>query len=343
MKEQFMNDNKEEGTRDRRQLVKTGVLAVVVVALHVAAIGGFFTIQGCGTVNKNEPRDVRPAPSPVMPPKASPQQRSTSRSALRPPVPVKPAPAYTASQNPKTYIVRKGDSLSRIASRVGVSARELAEINGIKNPNQIRIGQELVLPAYARGGTTAAPARKKASAPKKARSKAVASGNVYVVKAGDVLSRIAVRHGTTVRELREVNKLSTDKIIVGQKLVLPSGATAANTTKSTAKPAPARKVSSTPAAPAPKKQAPATVEKKQAPSEPLVVDEVVIEDVQQDNGAADEATLESAFYYTVGADDTFEKISYTFGLLQEDIINANNFSPEYELKPGEKILIPTGN
>ena len=46
-----------------------------------------------------------------------------------------------------TYAVASGDTLSAIARRNGTTARELARINAIKNPDRLRIGQKLRLPA----------------------------------------------------------------------------------------------------------------------------------------------------------------------------------------------------
>ena len=46
-----------------------------------------------------------------------------------------------------TYSVASGDTLSAIARRNGTTARELARINAIKNPDRLRIGQKLRLPA----------------------------------------------------------------------------------------------------------------------------------------------------------------------------------------------------
>ena len=45
----------------------------------------------------------------------------------------------------KTYTVRKGDSLSKIASRNGVSVKQLCRLNGIKTTTKIRPGQKLKL------------------------------------------------------------------------------------------------------------------------------------------------------------------------------------------------------
>jgi LysM repeat protein len=141
-------------------------------------------------------------------------------------VPEKPfreeAPTFREPELPmasKAYVVRKGDSLSRIADAHGVSMGELAAVNGIRNPNKIRVGQELTLPGGARQGF--APVR----TPARARRTPVkrSTGGTYTVKAGDTLSEIAAAHGTTVAALKSANGLKGNTIRVGQKLAI-SGA-----------------------------------------------------------------------------------------------------------------------
>jgi LysM repeat protein len=44
---------------------------------------------------------------------------------------------------------------------------------------------------------------------------------VYVVRPGDTLTRIANRHGTTVKALRVANGLKADRIVIGQRLWVP--------------------------------------------------------------------------------------------------------------------------
>jgi LysM repeat protein len=44
----------------------------------------------------------------------------------------------------------------------------------------------------------------------------------YVVKSGDTLSHIAKVHGTTIKALKAVNGLASDRIIVGAKLKIPT-------------------------------------------------------------------------------------------------------------------------
>lgn len=50
------------------------------------------------------------------------------------------------------YVIREGDSLSRIARNYGVSVGDLVRANGIRNPDLIRVGDRLVIP-----GQTARP------------------------------------------------------------------------------------------------------------------------------------------------------------------------------------------
>lgn len=48
------------------------------------------------------------------------------------------------------------------------------------------------------------------------------AGDSYQVKSGDTLEKIANAHATTVKALKELNNLATDRIRIGQKLKIPS-------------------------------------------------------------------------------------------------------------------------
>ena len=77
------------------------------------------------------------------------------------------APAVPAS-TPTGHVVESGDSLSAIAARYGVSTTALAAANGITNPNRIREGTRLAVPAatapsVALGGAESLPARLRSS------------------------------------------------------------------------------------------------------------------------------------------------------------------------------------
>lgn len=118
-----------------------------------------------------------------------------------------PAPAAPAAGG--TYTVRGGDTLSGIASRLGTTVNALAQANGLKSANLIYAGQTLKVP-----GTPAATPATPAAAP--------ATGSSYTVRAGDTLSGIASRTGTTVSALAQANNLRADGLIyAGQRLTVP--------------------------------------------------------------------------------------------------------------------------
>jgi LysM repeat protein len=52
----------------------------------------------------------------------------------------------TTTGGQQTYVVKRGDTLSQIAERFGVSTTDLAQANGITNPRLIYAGQQLIIP-----------------------------------------------------------------------------------------------------------------------------------------------------------------------------------------------------
>ncbi len=60
---------------------------------------------------------------------------------------VPPVVAMRPPSSQSTYEVRKGDTLTGIARRHGVSPEALATVNGIANPNRVRAGDRLVIPS----------------------------------------------------------------------------------------------------------------------------------------------------------------------------------------------------
>lgn len=59
------------------------------------------------------------------------------------------APDAGAAQGVTVYTVKKGDTLSQIAAKYGTTYQAIAAFNGIKNPNVIRVGQKIKIPASA--------------------------------------------------------------------------------------------------------------------------------------------------------------------------------------------------
>lgn len=57
------------------------------------------------------------------------------------------APDAGVAQGVTVYTVKKGDTLSQIAAKYGTTYQAIAAYNGIKNPNAIRVGQKIKIPA----------------------------------------------------------------------------------------------------------------------------------------------------------------------------------------------------
>ncbi len=101
----------------------------------------------------------------------------------------------------RVHVVRRGDSLSAIAARNGVSERELMRINGLRNPNYIFEGQRLVLVADgAAAEGTAAVGEAASAAVVAAAPREPAVVDAPVVAATDAAE---VRDTPAVRESRE--------------------------------------------------------------------------------------------------------------------------------------------
>lgn len=112
-----------------------------------------------------------------------------------------PSPKPDPTPTPmKTYTVKAGDNLSTIAVRYHTTVNELVRLNNIKNPNLIYPGQVLKLPSSSVEPT------------------------IYVVQAGDNLSKIAKKFNTNWKTIYNKNKnvigSNPNRIYPGQKLVI---------------------------------------------------------------------------------------------------------------------------
>lgn len=116
-----------------------------------------------------------------------------------------PTQAATGATQGQSYTVQQGDTLYSIARRYGLSYLELASYNNIVNPNLIRVGQVLRIPA---AGTVIQPQP--------------VTGTTYVVQPGDNLFRIALRYNMSYLYLASYNGISNpNAIYAGQVLRIP--------------------------------------------------------------------------------------------------------------------------
>jgi peptidoglycan DL-endopeptidase LytF len=226
------------------------IAVFTILAIHVVLLGALL-LQGCkrnnDTANKaSEPTNTfsqwTPPPLPPLetitntdtaPPPLPPFSETTTTSAP-PPVPPVPAPIdnipippprpeaalptgpTTTSPSGQEYVILKGDTFYLLAKKFRVSQQSIANANPTVDPRRLQVGQKIYIPA---------PAPSSSSSTSGESGTATAPGNqkTYNVKSGDNLTRIARRYGTTPRALREANSLTSDRIVVGQKLVIPSG------------------------------------------------------------------------------------------------------------------------
>ena len=97
---------------------------------------------------------------------------------------------------PSIYIVKKGDTLSKIASIYNLNYKYLAKYNNINNPNLIYPGQAIKIPNET-------------------------NSKIYIVKRGDDLTKIANMFNTTVNDLVTLNDIKKpDLIYPGQKIII---------------------------------------------------------------------------------------------------------------------------
>ncbi len=267
-----------------------------IVAVHGVMVGALMLSGGCGTTKQAPPAEV---PVVVMPP-------------VEPPV-VMPPPAPKMDLPParelstKTYKVKSGDSLSVIAKRFNVSRADLMKLNKISDPNKVRIGQKLTLPGYVNLNAPE-PVRKA----RKAAPAAVAGGSSYTVVSGDSLGGIAYRHKTTVKAIKQVNSMTSDRISIGQKLAMPKGTAAVS----------APEVAATEGSPAP-------------------VDEMAVAPVV---GASDAvapvvAPKSNEVLHVVEPNQDLNSIAMMYGVRAEEIIRLNSLTSP-DVRVGQTIKIP---
>ncbi|MDR2629237.1 MAG: LysM peptidoglycan-binding domain-containing protein [Puniceicoccales bacterium] len=107
----------------------------------------------------------------------------------------------------EVYVVQKGDTIYGIARKVKMSPATLMAINGLNKDSKLVVGKRLKI--------------EDGQAFRRPLPVTPAKTTVYTVQAGDSLSKIAHMHGITVKSLKETNDLSSDKLMVGQKLTIP--------------------------------------------------------------------------------------------------------------------------
>ncbi|WP_461829997.1 LysM peptidoglycan-binding domain-containing protein [Aquifex sp.] len=133
----------------------------------------------------------------------------------------------------KIYRVKRGDTLIGIAKKFNVSVSELKRVNRLKG-SRIYVGQKLKIPVRVTYTQDTKPPRERERyTPGKEVSKS-SGGRVcykvyhkkkiyirYRVRRGDSLIKIARKFGVSVRTIKRLNGLKSNRIYVGQRLKIP--------------------------------------------------------------------------------------------------------------------------
>jgi LysM repeat protein len=321
--------------------MKAKVSWLLVFVMHIAVLAGFSLTQGCKTAKAGDISQDQPA---VLPP--GPE--------ITTPVVVPPV-----SASEKTHSVQKGDTLSSIASSYGVSWKRLAEYNGITNPNQLKVGQELRIPGSSSPAVSSPSTKRTVPVSSRPVASAIKPGT-YVIQKGDMLATIAKRSGLTVAEIKAANDLKSDSLVAGKKLTIPKkgavakAAPAKATTAAPAKaaaaapaaalPAAAPLVDAAPAAPA--AATPAAVAAPAAPASAASTGAVTKAAAPAAAAAPASAAPVSkpasapVYEHVLYPGETLDDVARQYGSSQQEIMKLNSITDPSSIKPGTKLLVP---
>ncbi len=304
-----------------------------VLSLHIVAVCVFSLSQGCITTeSKGSGRGAgarhkgpwkhehkgKAAPQQAVAQQNAYPQESVQGSVYEPVIiesastTAAPAP-YVAPvvvpppSNSDTYIVQKGDMLSKIAVRFDTTTKTLISMNNLSNPDVLYVGQELRVPAGSRSSSSPGsyPSSSKPS---------VKKGGSYVIQKGDTLSGIAAAAGVSLADLRSLNNIKDDKIFAGETISIPSGGKV-----------PAKKQKT-----APEKAEPVSEVAEPAPAPMAAVDP------EDGNSMEVDAVMDHVVY----PGETLDDISRQYGVGKSEIMRLNNISDESAIKENQRLRIP---
>jgi membrane-bound lytic murein transglycosylase D len=157
-------------------------------------------------------------------PLAGPRVVTRDPNYVPPPLP----PISRADTQAGMHTVRKGETLSSIARKYGVTANDLANENKLSSKQRLTKGRRLWIPQVDDVAVVSKPvavSKPVTTVVSQSSSAAPASSSMqrvsYIVRAGDTLTRIAKMFSVEISQLLAWNKLhSANALVAGQKLVM---------------------------------------------------------------------------------------------------------------------------
>ncbi len=302
--------------------MRTPWLVGAIVLVHCMAVGIVLLMPGCGTPGRTGPRPGSPVEEEViLPPR--PADESEPQAGRKPSSTETGPEVRSWPQETSMYVVAKGDSLSKIAARFDVSMKKLMALNGITNPDIIKTGQTLVVPAGA--DTQDSPARPETRTSGTQGEGAVAGGQ-YVVQRGDTLSEIAVDHDTTVKAIKRANNLKSDIIRVGQKLMIPGMEEAGGVDEG--------QIESTEPEEERSERRIEAVDLEPEPAETVSASPEV-ETIKQETEESGDTRI-----HIVGAGEDLKTIAMLWGASAEKLRELNDLGKDEKVEPGDRVKVP---
>jgi LysM repeat protein len=227
-----------EESDDGQPTTKLSSAFVVVLILHVVAVGGIYAFNSIKASRRSHAQilaAVNPAASATdkltgdtdSAPAAAPVP-AVKAAAIHPAVPtVPPAPLDSAATlkpgGLRQYQVKAGDNVTKIAFAYRVASSDLLAANGLKDNAVLHVGQTLTIPASKPDAKTPVDTHK-AETPAKPIDipPTRTTPGLYIVKKGDTAHSIAKVYGVTADELIKLNKIpDPKKLQLGQILKIP--------------------------------------------------------------------------------------------------------------------------
>jgi len=138
---------------------------------------------------------------------------------------VTPIPNAPAPSSSSRYTIVKGDTLSRIAGRFGVSTQSILTANGLSWSSIIYPGQTIAIPGFTATASVSSTPVGATTTP--VVSSRPASSTNYTIVRGDTVSSIAAKFGVSVQAVLGANGLNRTSVIYAGRTISIPGVTAA--------------------------------------------------------------------------------------------------------------------
>ncbi len=138
--------------------------------------------------------------------------------------------ANTSNPSIEIYTVQAGDSLYKIARKFDTTIDELKRINGL-NSNLLSVGQQLKIPSKNSNSNTSSNSGSTSNSDLgNTTDTSPSNWAIYTVKKGDSLYKIATEFKTTADKIRQINRLSSNTLYIGQELKVPNSSGSSSNT-----------------------------------------------------------------------------------------------------------------